>query len=53
MLLPGCIVEEGVAHLPDPVEWGLSIPPQFESLNLFMVRTNSVLGMVCVNSFIA
>lgn len=53
MLLPGCIVDEGVTYLPDPVEGGLSIPSQFESLNLFMIRTNSVLGMVFVNSFIA
>lgn len=53
MLLPECIVDEGVAYLPDPVEGGLSIPSQFESLNLYMIRTNSVLGMVFVNSFIA
>lgn len=32
MLLPGCIVDEGVAYLPDPVEEGLRASPHNLSL---------------------
>lgn len=45
MQLPGYIWDDGLAYLPNPVEWGLSTLSRFESFNSFMIRSNSALGI--------